>query len=192
VGTSRDPTSRDPGRARYGDAADALAHVCRSAWVQVGRASTADLTSNSIWVSSACAYEPTTCVANTEKNEDEVLYSDSICTDGLRFNGRLIRGSLAYVGKRQPWPHLCRPKRGRAVAGKDLVLPDASLQQRGHRRIYQAPPRTRPTTMPASIAWSPTPTITSVAPSTSDRAPSVNRSNTAHPTTRHCNAVSLP
>jgi hypothetical protein len=90
---------------------------------------------DSIWVGSTRAYEPTACVANAEKSEHEVLYADSICTDGLRFNDGLIRGRLGLVGKRQPWTYLCRPKRGGAVAGKDLVLCNASLQQRGHCRV---------------------------------------------------------
>jgi hypothetical protein len=94
-----------------------------------------DLTLKSIWVGSTCAYEPTARVVDTETREHEVLYSDSICTDGLRFNDGLIRGRLAFVGKRQPWPYLCWPKGGRAVAGKDLVLRNASQQQRGHRRV---------------------------------------------------------
>jgi hypothetical protein len=64
-----------------------------------------------------------------------VLDSDSICTDGLRFNDRLIRGCLAFVGKREPWTYLRGPKLGGAVAGKDLVFRNASLQQRGHRRV---------------------------------------------------------
>jgi hypothetical protein len=60
-----------------------------------------------------------------------VLDADSICTGGLCFNDGLIRGCLAFVGKRQPCTYVRGPKRGGAVAGEDLVLRNASLQQRG-------------------------------------------------------------
>jgi hypothetical protein len=73
------------------------------------------------------------CVANAEKSEHEVLYADSIGTDGLRFNDGVIPWPLGLVGKRQPWTYLCRPKRGGAVAGKDLVLRNASCSSAATR-----------------------------------------------------------
>ena len=55
----------------------------------------ADPITEYIWVGSTRAHELTSPFANAEQCENEMLYSDSIRTDGLCFNGGPIRGRLA-------------------------------------------------------------------------------------------------